>query len=695
MTTAANALRYVQLAVFVAAALVAAQRWVRRRGAPRAWLAATFGLLALVVAVAEVLPETARTTPERVAEKALVLTLVLFPYFLYRFMATFERPSRPLETAANGLTATVLVATLAMPRLPEDGEPRTAAFTAFLLLMLGQWTFLSGIVAARLWRAGRGQPTPARRRMRMLAGGAAALACALVVTASVPADDASAAGLLVHVMAIASAVLFLLGFAPPRTLLRIWRARDIEALQGALVGLAQATTSEEVVRDLLPRVVELVGAEAAAIYDSDGTLLGRTGAREDVADADGVALAPGVTQVGADHLRIEVPGGRLELWASAYTPYFGREELELVRNVAALVHVTLERTYAHARERAATEALAEAQRIAKIGSWRLDLATGTIEASDEMYRLWGLDPAEGRLTRARYRERMHPDDRGNDVADRAIRTGRDFTNEFRIVDDDGTVRWISTRGRVVRDRDGNVTGLIGTCQDVTESRRLDQMRRDFVANAAHELRTPLTTVSGMATLLASQRERLSPAELDNAFAALGRQGQRARQLVTSLLDLSRLESGRVPVQVVPTDVRAVVAHALETAPPPARANVAADVADVAELTVAADPERLQEIVVNLLTNAYRYGGPAVTVTAVPDGDGVALTVADDGEGVPEVFVAEMFEPFSRGGAVTGTPGSGLGLAISRRLARALGGDLTYAPRAGGGASFTVRLRSAP
>ncbi|HEV2891071.1 MAG TPA: PAS domain-containing sensor histidine kinase [Frankiaceae bacterium] len=692
MTAAAELLRYVQLAVFVAAAVVAAIRWLRRRGAARAWLAATFGLLALVVAASEVLPVDPVTAGDRVAQRALVVVLLMFPYFLYRFTATFERPSRALDTLVHALTAAVLLATVLVPRIPGPEEARPASFTAYLVLFMVQWTLLSGIVAVRLWRAGRGQPTVARRRMRMLSSGAAALAFALVVTVAAPSEEASALALVVHGAAIASAVLFLLGFAPPRALLRTWRARDIEALQGALVGLAQAATTEDVVEDLLPRVVELVGARAAAIHDDSGRLLGRAGTGAAEATGAELPLIPGVTQIGPDHLRVSVPGGRLELWTSPYAPYFGRDELELIRTVAGLVHVTLERTYAHAREIAARDALAEAQRIAKVGSWHLDVATDTIVASDEMYRLWGMEPQSRPMTREAFNARVHRDDLGAvDVLLRAIASGEDFTNEFRLVDDDGTVRWIHARGRAQRDERGEVAALHGTVQDVTEARRLDQMRRDFVANAAHELRTPLTTVSGMATLLATQRDRLSQTELDHAFAALGRQGQRARQLVTSLLDLSRLETGRVPVDIVVVDVREVVARALETAPPPDGVSVATDLDGTA---VAADPDRLEEVVVNLLSNAYRYGGPHVRVAAAADGSGtVTLAVSDDGAGVPDEFVAELFEPFTRGGAVTGTPGSGLGLAISQRLARALGGDLTYEGD-GRGARFVVRLRSA-
>jgi signal transduction histidine kinase len=134
-----------------------------------------------------------------------------------------------------------------------------------------------------------------------------------------------------------------------------------------------------------------------------------------------------------------------------------------------------------------------------------------------------------------------------------------------------------------------------------------------------------------------------------------------------------------------------MAHAIETAPPPASAHVTVDCPD--DLAAVADPDRLHEILVNLLTNAYRYGGPCVTVTCAAEGDWVRVSVTDDGPGVPETFLPALFQPFSRATTVTGTPGSGLGLAISQRLAVALGGELAYEPPAHG-ARFVVRLRAA-
>lgn len=693
MTTVASALEYVQLTVFLVAAVLAGARWFARRGATRAWLAGTFGLLGVVVIAGYLMPERAETTAEVVAQKALICLLLLFPYFLYRFMASFE-PVKPwLERSANAVVVAVLAFTLVLPSLPGPDEPRSALVTIYVVAVLAEWVFLSAAVTGRFWRAAEGQPTVARRRLRLLASGAAALTFALVITASGPStDDVSARTIVVECIGILSALLFLAGFAPPPSLLRSWRARDMAAIQDAFVAAAQATSPDDVVSDLLPRVARLVGAQGAAIYRTDGELIGRAGATPGPVGEEGLALVPGVTQHGADRLTVDVPGGRLELFTSPYTPYFGRDELQLVRNVAALVYVTLERTYAHAREVAAREALDEAQRIAHLGSWRMELATGRIEASDEMYRLYGLEPGDGELTRERLMAQLHPDDRGTSVLADAIAAGlTDFTNEYRIVLPDGSQRCLAARGSLIADASGEVTYVIGTCLDVTEARRLDRMRSEFVANAAHELRTPLTTVSAMASLLAAQRDRLSAAELDGAFDALGRQGERARSLVSSLLDLSRLETGSVRITMAPTPVAEVVAQALETAPPPDGSAVTVDVPD--ELTAVTDADRLHEIVVNLLTNAYRYGGPSVSVSAHNGAGSIRLSVTDDGEGVPEGFVGELFQPFSRASSVTGTPGSGLGLTISHRLAKAVGGDLVYEP-GDRGARFVVTLRVA-
>jgi signal transduction histidine kinase len=235
--------------------------------------------------------------------------------------------------------------------------------------------------------------------------------------------------------------------------------------------------------------------------------------------------------------------------------------------------------------------------------------------------------------------------------------------------------------------------LLGRERETVERlRRLDQMKTEFVASAAHELRTPLTTLSGFAITLSEHGRNLPADRFEDVLQAMRRQGQRAKALIDNLLDLSQLEYGRLQLQPVRVPLRAAVHSALETAPPPdgVEVDVAIDESDAAM----ADRARLEQVVTNLLTNAYRYGGPHVSFRVKHEDDAVILAVADDGEGVPDTLRAHLFQPFGRGTNAAKQPGSGLGLAISQRLVEALGGQMWYQPGDPKGSCFTISLRRA-
>lgn len=246
--------------------VVAFLQWRRRTGRASAWLAASFGVLSLVVVAAALVPEGSDDLISLWGRKAMVATLALFPYCLYRFMTSFT-PSVPwMRITATILTAAVVLGALLLPYLPDDGEPRPAWFLVYLGALLIQWVFLSGLVAVRLWRAGRGQPTVARRRMRTMSVGAGGLAMALVVAAA-PSSETPGAEVLVGLLALAAAPLMLVGFAPPYFLRAAWRRDQESALKDARLSLMEATTAPEITRTLLPHARTLVGASAALLED--------------------------------------------------------------------------------------------------------------------------------------------------------------------------------------------------------------------------------------------------------------------------------------------------------------------------------------------------------------------------------------------------------------------------------------------
>ena len=255
---------------------------------------------------------------------------------------------------------------------------------------------------------------------------------------------------------------------------------------------------------------------------------------------------------------------------------------------------------------------------------------------------------------------------------------------------DGTLRDVSLTVSPTRDPAGRVTGSSAIARDITERKRMEAARDQFIANAAHELRTPLATLAGLGEILADHLNEMSQEQVAQSLAALRRQGERANALVANLLDLSQLEGGRVRFSFGAVDVATAARRALDAAPAPGESDVTVSVPD--GLSVWADPVRFDQVLTNLLTNAYRYGGPKVSIEGRRIDSTVEVAVGDDGSGVPADLVPRLFEPFARGSNAETQGGSGIGLALCRRLVEAFGGDIRY-ESTGPGARFTIRLPS--
>ena len=238
-------------------------------------------------------------------------------------------------------------------------------------------------------------------------------------------------------------------------------------------------------------------------------------------------------------------------------------------------------------------------------------------------------------------------------------------------------------------------GCILVFHDVTEVRRLERVRRDFVSNVSHELRTPVSVMRANAeTLLQAHGE---DPELTRPFLeAILRHADRLARIISDLLDLARLEAGRRQVELAPVNVAAAVAHAAETVNEAAENKHIRLVHNIATTVhVRADQGSLDQILVNLMDNAVKYSpaDSSVTVTARADNGTVRVEVADEGPGIPEEHHERVFERFYRvdAGRSRDLGGTGLGLAIVKDLVEGMRGSVGLAANEPVGSVFWLQL----
>jgi signal transduction histidine kinase len=215
--------------------------------------------------------------------------------------------------------------------------------------------------------------------------------------------------------------------------------------------------------------------------------------------------------------------------------------------------------------------------------------------------------------------------------------------------------------------------------------RIDRLRSRLVTTLAHDVRGPLTTIRGSLSTLLRYGPRVDDETRQQMLADADQQAQRLERLATELLDLARLEDGRLELHLEDTSVRRAIEQGLDYADATTRYEIRAD----PDLTVRADPARLEQIIVNLTANALRYGKPPFEVEAASDGNGtVQLRFLDQGPGVSREEEPTLFEPFRTerdSGSV------GFGLAIVRALVEAQGGSVRYEANRPSGACFLVTL----
>ncbi len=299
---------------------------------------------------------------------------------------------------------------------------------------------------------------------------------------------------------------------------------------------------------------------------------------------------------------------------------------------------------------------------------------------------------------------IHPEDAQvvNNTQERNLINHDGFQIEYRIRHASGDYRWVQELGRGAFDRDGRLLHLDGFIWDVTEARRLDQMKNEFISTVSHELRTPLTSISAALGLVAGRALGEVPPAMANLIDIALRNSHRLGFLINDLLDMEKLALGKMEFAMQVQRLLPLLQEALDTN----RAyGVDRDVtielrgaslalkehASLAGIAVQVDTQRLMQVMSNLLSNAIKFSPDGATVEVVVEvvGNQVRVSVIDRGPGIPVDFQPRIFQKFAQadGSDSRRQGGTGLGLAITRELVVRMGGRIDFTTLPGEGTTF--------
>jgi len=366
-----------------------------------------------------------------------------------------------------------------------------------------------------------------------------------------------------------------------------------------------------------------------------------------------------------------------------------------------------------------SEQLAMSLEAGKIGRWSYDLRTGELAWDARMYELYGLSPADFRPSYSAWHELVVPADREplHAAFQEAVAKLQAFDARFDARAADGSSRSIQTKAMILANEEGEAERVFGINFDISSlverERTLEQVNRqlelatrqkdEFLANMSHELRTPLNAILGMSESLALGVYGPLDERQKRALTRVEESGKHLLSLINDVLDLAKIEAGRLELSTESVHVAALGSGILRLLEPAAEAKGIRLRAsyDATAPTISADPRRLQQVLLNLLSNAIKFtesGGEVTLYTEADPAHGrLAIHVLDTGEGISEDAQSRLFKPFSQleSTLTKRHGGTGLGLSIVKRLVEMHGGEVALESALGRGSKFSVSLPWSP
>lgn len=319
--------------------------------------------------------------------------------------------------------------------------------------------------------------------------------------------------------------------------------------------------------------------------------------------------------------------------------------------------------------------------------------------SPQWYEMLGYEPNEFPATAFHFSSLLHVDDYAITLEKvvEAIKETRSFDIEYRLKTKSGDYCWVQAKGIVTRNPKTKVKRITGSIADISERKKVERLKNEFVSIVSHELRTPLTSIRGSLGLINGKMSEDIPEKVNTLISIAYRNAEQLVTIVSDILDIDKIASGQLKFEIGAHSISEFVNRALETTMPYAESfNISLETGNIDEDIVAYfDPERTNQIIANLLSNAIKFS-PAkskVIVSASQKGGFVRVSVEDFGYGIPDKFRKDIFTKFSQadGSSSRKRGGSGLGLYISKNFTEKMGGRIGFDSKEAGGTIFWFEL----
>lgn len=371
-----------------------------------------------------------------------------------------------------------------------------------------------------------------------------------------------------------------------------------------------------------------------------------------------------------------------------------------------------QRVRAEKELRTSQERLRMSQKFAKMGTWDWHIDSDELYWSEQMFDLYGIVNDGEELRHERVYDWALPEDLiiVQDAIRGCLRDGGYFKCEYRVRKADGDVCWVREQGNVLRDDQGGAVRMLGVTQDISGAKAYEEelkaareaadnanrAKSDFLSRMSHELRTPLNAILGFAQLLEmSNKHPLAERQKRQVDQIVGA-GHHLMNLINEVLDLARIEAGRLTMAIEPTNMQPIMEECIAlTENAAAEKKLSLFAGPPPKNLILADRMRVKQVLINLLSNAVKYNKPGGMVrleVVEENADMAAFRVVDNGKGISAQKQSLIFTPFERLGEENhGVEGTGIGLTLSKQLVEMMDGEIGFNSKPDAGSVFWVRL----